>query len=320
MKRTWLWTLAAVLATTALSYVAFVILRPPTMPPGFQYGNGHIEGTQVRLAAEVGGRILQQSLAEGSRVSRGQRLVVVDPTLGRDALRASQGELHALRSARAALDAQIATWSHHAETARQQVERVRKLAEAKLASLQNLDQATDAARQADGQLGQLRSQRRALEGQVAAAQARASSAKTQLDRTKVLAPLDATVLVRVAETGEVIQAGQPLAVLVDLTRLKLKVYVPSDRLGAIRLGQPAKVRVDSYPDRFFDARVARVDDYAQFTPRDIHLPEERTKMVYGVELALRNPEGVLKPGMPADAWIRTDDNAPWPTQLAVPRE
>lgn len=320
MKRAWLWTLVAVLAIAALSYAAFVILRPAAMPPGFQYGSGHIEGTQVKLAAEVGGRILQQSLAEGSRVTRGQRLVVVDPELGRDMLRASQGELDALRGARAALDAQIATWSHHAETARQQAGRVRRLVDAKVASLRDLDQATDAARQADGQLGQLRSQRQALDGQIAAAQARASSAETQLDRTEVLAPLDATVLVRAAETGEVIQAGQPLAVLVDLTRLKLKVYVPSDRLGAIRLGQPARVRVDSYPDRFFDARVARIDDYAQFTPRDIHLPEERTQMVYGVELALGNPEGVLKPGMPADVWIRIDDTVPWPTQLPVPRE
>lgn len=87
MKRSWLWTLTAVLAIAALSYAAFVILRPPAMPPGFQYGSGHIEGTQVRLAAEVGGRILQQSLAEGRRVAHGQHLVVVDHELGRDMLK-----------------------------------------------------------------------------------------------------------------------------------------------------------------------------------------------------------------------------------------
>lgn len=84
MKRSWLWTLVAVLAIAALSYTAFVILRPPAMPPGFQYGSGHIEGTQVKFAPEVGGRILQQPLAEGSRATRGQRLMVVDPKLGRD--------------------------------------------------------------------------------------------------------------------------------------------------------------------------------------------------------------------------------------------
>lgn len=320
MKRSWLWTLAILLAVVALSYTAFLILRPPVLPPGFQYGSGHIEGTQVKLAAEVGGRVLEQSLVEGIRVTRGQRLVVIDPELGRDVLRASQGELDALQSSRAALDAQIATWSHHAQTAHEQVERVRKLVGTKVASQQSLDQANDAARQADGQLGQLRSQRKALDAQVTAADARRSTAQTQLGRTEVVAPLDATVLVRAAESGEVVQAGQPLAILVDLTQLKLKVYVPSDRLGAIRLEQPAKVRVDSYPNRYFDARVARVDDYAQFTPRDIHLPQERTQMVYGVELTLKSPEGALKPGMPADAWVRIDDKAAWPANLPVPRE
>ncbi|UXI66054.1 HlyD family secretion protein [Tahibacter amnicola] len=320
MKRSWIWPLIAVFAVAALSFVVFVVLRPPRLPQGFQYGSGHIEGTQVRLAAEVGGRVLEHSLTEGSRVQRGQRLVVIDPELGRDIVRASQGELDALRNSRAAIDAQIATWSHHAETARQQVDRVRKLVETKVASQLNLDQASDAARQAEGQLGQLRSQRQAIDAQIASAEARSSTALTQLARTEVSAPQDATVLVRAAQTGEVVQPGQSLAILVDLTQLKLKVYVPSDRLGAIRLEQPVKVRVDSYPERYFDARVARVDDYAQFTPRDIHLPQERTQMVYGVELALNNPDGVLKPGMPADAWIRIDDKAPWPIQLPVPRE
>ena len=320
MKRSWLWRLALVLIVAGASYALFLFLRPAALAPGFQYGSGHVEGTQVKLAAEVGGRVLEQSLAEGAKVTRGQKLVTIDPELGREALRATQGEVDALKGSRTALDAQIATWTHHAETARQQVERVRKLVETKVASQLNLDQASDAARQAEGQLGQLRSQRQAIDAQITAAEARTSTAQTHLTRTEVLAPLDATVLVRAAEAGEVVQPGQPLAILVDLTQLKLKVYVPSDRLGSIKLSQPAKVRVDSFPDRYFDARVARIDDYAQFTPRDIHLPQERTQMVYGVELTLANTDGVLKPGMPADAWIRIDDKLAWPAKLPVPRE
>ena len=56
-----------------------------------------------------------------------------------------------------------------------------------------------------------------------------------------------------------------------------------------------------------------------FTPRDIHVPNERTQMVYGVTLALDNPERRLKPGMPADAWIRVAD-VPWPEQLPIPAD
>ena len=105
--------------------------------------------------------------------------------------------------------------------------------------------------------------------------------------------------------------------LVDLSRLELKVYLAVNELGKIRLGDQARVRVDAFPEEPFEAQVARVDEYAQFTPRDIHVPDERTQMVYGVTLALGNAERRLKPGMPADAWIRFDD-VPWPERLPIP--
>ncbi len=97
------------------------------------------------------------------------------------------------------------------------------------------------------------------------------------------------------------------------------MYVPGRDLGLIRLGNAARVRVDAFPERHFESRVIRIDDYAQFTPRDIHVPEERTRMVYGITLGLDNAGRQLKPGMPADAWIRWDATKDWPISLPVPR-
>lgn len=107
--------------------------------------------------------------------------------------------------------------------------------------------------------------------------------------------------------------------LVDLSRLELKVYIPERDLGKVDLKDAARVRVDAFPDRYFDATVSRIDQQAQFTPRDIHLPEERVRMVFGVTLALENPDGVLKPGMPADAWIRSGKATSWPQRLVIPQ-
>ena len=78
-----------------------------------------------------------------------------------------------------------------------------------------------------------------------------------------------------------------------------------------------RVRVDGL-ERYFTAKVSRIDDFAQFTPRDIHMPDERQRMVYGVTLILDNTDNELKPGMPADAWIRWDTTAEWPELLMVP--
>jgi HlyD family secretion protein len=100
--------------------------------------------------------------------------------------------------------------------------------------------------------------------------------------------------------------------------MDLKVFIPEKDIGKVELADPARVRVDAFPDRLFEASVARVDQRAQFTPRDIHMPEERVRLVFGVTLGLENP-GILKPGMPAAAWILWQEDAPWPERLIVPR-
>lgn len=318
MKQSWAWSLIALLVLSAISYGVFRATRPADMPEGFLYGNGHIEGTEVRIASEVAGRVTEHALTEGGTVTRGQTVVIVDSETSRDQLLARQGELAALRDSRAALDSQITLWTHHVETAGRQLERARTLFASNVASDEDVERAEDALREAEAQVDNLRAQREALDGQIASAEARLRLAATQLERTEVAAPGDGTVLVRAVEAGEVVQAGQPLGLIVDLDRLELKVYIPEADLGKVQLGNGARLRVNAFPERYFDARVARVDDYAQFTPRDIHVPEERTRMVYGVTLALENPEDRLKPGMPADAWIRWDETRPWPATLPVP--
>jgi HlyD family secretion protein len=317
MNRSWQWALAGVVVAVVASYGFYALTRPERLPEGFLYGSGHVEGTEVRIASEVGGRVVEQRMPEGEVVSAGAVLAMIDPTVSSDRLSASEGEFNAMRESRGVLGAQITTWTHHVETARAQVARIERLAQSELASEESRDTAHDALRQAEGELRRLEAQAKSLDEQIASAEARVSLARTELERTTVYAPADGTVLVRAVEAGEIVQVGQPLALLVDLSRLELKVYLAVDELGKMRLGDEARVRVDAYPDELFDAKVARVDDYAQFTPRDIHVPDERTQMVYGVTLALDNAERRLKPGMPADAWIRFDDVL-WPERLPVP--
>lgn len=319
MKRSWLFTLLALLTLAVVSYLVFLVLQPSPLPAGIVYGNGHIEGVEVRIASEVPGRVLEHTLEEGQLVKNGQRLLVIDPQSYRDELSIIEGELTALRTMLEVIDTQIDIWTHHAETAERQVARLRRLTGEQMASEQELDRALDTERQATGELERLRSERQVLAARIDSASSSVRIAETQVMRSEVFAPQEGTVLVRVVETGEVIQAGQPLAILVDLTRLELKVYLPEIDAGRVKQGASARVRVDAYPERLFEARVARIDDYAQFTPRDIHLPEERVRMVYGVVLALDNPDRVLKPGMPADAWILWDEGQVWPERLIVPR-
>jgi HlyD family secretion protein len=113
-------------------------------------------------------------------------------------------------------------------------------------------------------------------------------------------------MARLAEPGELVAAGRPIATLVNLEELYVRVYVAERDVGRIRLGARATVAVDAYPGRVFAGEVSELAQQAEFTPKEVHMKDEREKLVFGVKLRLANPEGRLKPGMPADAKIRVE--------------
>jgi len=73
----------------------------------------------------------------------------------------------------------------------------------------------------------------------------------------------------------------------------------------VTLGEPVDVRVDAFRGRVFHGTVTEISDHAEFTPGNVQTREERVKLVFAVKVLLSNQDGVLKPGLPADAVIVT---------------
>ncbi len=142
-------------------------------------------------------------------------------------------------------------------------------------------------------------------------EANVALARANLDDTRVMAPFDGTVLERLVETGEIVAPGTPIVTFMDMENLYAKVYVAEQDIAKVKLGDPARLYADGFSGRYFDADVSRVSQQAEFTPRDIHMPDERTKLVFAIKLAIRDAEGILKPGMPVDARIRWQAGSPW---------
>ena len=136
----------------------------------------------------------------------------------------------------------------------------------------------------------------------AASQAEAALAllDVQLGKLSVSAPADGVVLTRAVEPGEVVMPGARLLTLGRLDSLTITVYVPEDRYGELSLGQAATVTVDSFPGQTFIASVVQIAGQAEFTPRNVQTVEGRSGTVYAVRLQVEDPDGKLKPGMPAD--------------------
>ncbi len=296
----------------------FWMLKP--QPPAAQviYGSGRMEADEVRLGVEIPGRLLENAAVEGQALSAGQLVARLDP--GDYALQARRAEAQrrAASVAAAAIAPQLDVARHHAETARANLRRYETLAPEGAVSAQEVDAQRNADQAALDQVRVLERQRAQALAQADEAASTVALAQSQTDKTRIYAPIGGAVLERLVEPGEVVAPGQAVAVMANLARVKLKVFVSERDLGKLRLGAPVRLRVDAFPGRDFAARVVRVDAQAQFTPRDVHMADERSRTVYGVTVEAPNPEGLLKPGMPADAWILWDLKAGWPARLRAP--
>jgi HlyD family secretion protein len=200
-----------------------------------------------------------------------------------------------------------------AEHARLAAEVADQAAAEAIAALETSDKQLALARLGAQHLETMRSERGALARQRLQARAQLAEQRSHVSDFAIRSPITGKILTRTVERGERVGDGIPLFTLVDPDRLYVKIYVPEPSVGEVALGQEARVYVDGYPGRAFAARVSKVSQEAEFTPKNVETREERVKLVFAVEVALaENPDGVLKPGMPADAVVRTHADAPWP--------
>jgi len=132
-------------------------------------------------------------------------------------------------------------------------------------------------------------------------QAKADVIRVQMARLTLTSPVDGLVLDQALHPGELAAVAAAILSVADLSYLTLVVYVPANRVGQVRLGQDARVRVDSFPDQVFHGQVSRIGDEPEYTPRNTATQSERQNTYYAVEIQLSNEGGLLKPGMPADA-------------------
>jgi HlyD family secretion protein len=151
-----------------------------------------------------------------------------------------------------------------------------------------------------------RQQLATLEANIARDEAALAVAEAQLGYAVLRSPQAGVVLRKHVEPGEIIAAGTPAVTLADLTNIWLKIYIRETDLGRVKLGQAAEIRTDTYPGKVYAGKVTWVSSEAEFTPKNIHTPEERVKLVFAVKIRVDNPAQELKPGMPADARLPVD--------------
>lgn len=289
--------------------------------------SGNIEVTEVRTGFRLPGQVVQRAVSEGEPVRKGDLIARLDTTelqhevdLGIAELAAARAELAekesgyrseeigqaraALKQAEAALeeaqadyDRQMTLYRDHVISKREleQFEAAYEIAQAQVnEARERFNMYSKGFRQEQIDLVRARKER---------AEESLEKARTRLGFATLTSTIDGFVLSDNIEPGEYVSAGTAVVTLGDLSHPWLRAYVDETDLGRIRLGQKARVKTDTFPEKEYVGRISFISSEAEFTPKHVQTDKQRTKLVYRVKIDVENQELELKPGMPADAVI-----------------
>ncbi len=248
-----------------------------------------------RIAAEIGGRVVEVRHREGAHVTAGEPLI----RLGEESLRA---RLEQTKEGVPVSQARLEDACLRRDRSRRELDRTRRLAEQNVASEDRLDAlqySFDSARVAC----------EAAKAELAQARANLRAAESELSKTLIVAPFDGVVAEVNVEVGEWVTPSPPLltspAVIDLIDPTSIYVSAPMDEVdaGAIVTGLPVKVSVDSRPGQSFPGRVARVAPYV--------LDTEAQNRTLEIEVSIDDPKVAesLLPGTSADAEVILETRA-----------
>lgn len=304
--------------------------------------SGQVEATEVHVAPEVGGRVLEMPVAEGDRTKKGDVIARLDTSDIDLALQRAEADRQAAdaqlrllqagsrtediqqaQAQAAGASAEVAAAETELASAEADLQRFEQLLQTSSGSQKQRDDAAtrrdlarsrvasarareNAARQATSRLtaGARREEVDAARARVAGADAQIAVLQKNKRDATVLAPSDGIVSERLLDPGEMAAPRAPLVVLTDSDHAWAEVFVDEPQIPRLKLGQAATVFTDAGGS--IPGKVSFISSKAEFTPRNVQTAEDRSKLVYRVKIAVDNRDGVLKQGMPVEAEIPLD--------------
>jgi HlyD family secretion protein len=320
---------ALLLVVIAAVVVVFLFLKKRDSGATLQL-SGNIEVTTVELSFKIPGRVKERLVDEGETVKTGQVVARLDPE---DLLHETEGRRADVSAARAALteletgyrreeiaqaDAALRRMSAEAERLRVDFGRQKELFKKEVISARDFDASRaayeasrESVREARERLNLLRSGPRKetidqARARLSGAEAALALSETRLGYAELRSSAAGLVLSKNVEPGEQVTAGTPVVTVGMMDEVWLRAYVSETDLGRVRVGQQATVTTDTWPGRKYRGRVSFISTEAEFTPKSVQTTKERVKLVYRIKITVPNPNGELKPGMPADAEIQAE--------------
>ncbi len=264
--------------------------------------SGYFEAVETVVSAQANGQILWLNVQEGQELTAGQHVGQIDSTQIYLSLQQVQSQRGAVLSRKPDIASQTAVIKEQITTAERELARVERLAAGNAATQKQVDDARSAVsvlqRQLSAQKTSLSDASQSIGKESNPLQVQMSMLKDQLQKTRVVNPINGTVLVKYVEQNEMAAMGRPLYKIADLSEIILRAYITNSQLANLKLGQNVTVKVDKGDDKTADyqGKVEWISPKAEFTPKTIQTKDERANEVYAVKIRVKN-DGFLKIGM-----------------------
>ena len=348
MHRKTTWVL--ILIVIGLGLVLWRSLRPDGLPAGIVAGNGRIEATEIDIATKTAGRVIEIMAREGDFVKAGEVLARMDTEVLLAQLAEAQAKVreaeNAYQTAKAIVEqreseyaaAQAVVAQRRAEfaAADKRLKRSRRLVGEGATPQQEVDDNTARVLGIEAGINTALAQVAAARAGIAAAKSQVVQAQSVIEAVKATvarlevdiddsalqAPLDGRIQYRVAEPGEVLNAGGRVLNMVDLTDVYMTFFLPTEAAGKVALGSEVRLVFDALPGYVIPAKASFVASVAQFTPKTVETENERLKLMFrvrariGTELLKQHIQQV-KTGVPGMAYVKLDPAIPWPANLEI---
>lgn len=316
------WTIIALVAVAVVAFFGYRHWKAKrtALPEGIASGNGRIESKAVDVSSKLPLKVKQVLVAEGDLVKPGQVVVQMDTVTLQSELAEARERAAAAREQMAVAKADIVRRQSEIELARIEKQRARRLLAEHAGSQREYDVRTMTVKTTQAGYQEAQAKLQVAEQQVKVGEANVATIQSRIDDATLRSPVLGRVLYRLAEPGEVLDAGGKALTLVDLGDIYMEIFLPSEQAAAVKIGAEARFTVDYEPGRVAPGYVSFVSPEAQFTPKEVETRSEREKLMFRVkiqvpkELVLHYIERV-KTGVRGVGYVKVSDSAVWPDWL-----
>jgi HlyD family secretion protein len=262
---------------------------------------GTFEATEIVVSSEANGKILELNVTEGNQLDANTVVGNIDSVQLFLRKKQLQNTIRAVESRRPDIKKQIAVLEQQITSQKFEKQRVENLLQANAANKKQLDDITAhialLEKQLEAQRSSLEITSTGINEDVATLAIQIEQLDDQLNKCRIVNPMQGTVLAKYAEAGELAMQGKALYRIADVQNMTLRAYITSAQLSQVKLGQEVTVLADFGAEtRSYTGKITWISNKSEFTPKTIQTKDERANLVYAIKIAVTN-DGFLKIGM-----------------------